>query len=317
MTPAAATEPAQAASPPASPLRPEPPPATSSARARPGFMAAWGAYVARLKRVAKRRRKLAAADVVVVSHAKSGRTWLATMISHVYHRRYGIPESELIQFDNFHKLDSRAPRILFSHDNQKDKRRTPLFTPERLRQQRVVLLVRNPCDIAISAYFQSFRDARKGLGPGHGGRAVFDYVVGYKLPLVLRFLQRWHDQLDRLERVLVVRYEDLRTQPVRELGRVMSFVDGEADPDDIEAAVAFASFEQMKQKEAANFFKSDKLRPGDSRDPQSFKVRQGRVGGFRDHFTEKQLAEIEDMVAAAGLTAFGYAPSRPAVAATP
>jgi hypothetical protein len=274
-------------------------------------------YFGRLKRVAKRRRKLAAADVVVVSHAKSGRTWLATMLSHVYHRRYGIPENELLQFDNFQKLDARVPRILFSHDNRKDEDKSPLFKPEDLRRQKVVLLIRNPCDVAVSAYFQSFRDARKGHGPGHAGQVIFDYVVGYKLPLVLRFLKRWHDQLDRLDQVLVVRYEDLRTQAVRELTRVMTFIDGKADPEDIEAAVAFASFEQMKQKEATNFFKSDKLRPGDASDPQSFKVRKGRVGGYRDHFSDAQLAEIEDMVAAAGLSAFGYGPGRPAEEAAP
>jgi hypothetical protein len=302
-------------SPSTTPLKPQAPHGglpRSPAR-RQGIRALFG----RLKKVIKRRRKLVAADVVIVSHAKSGRTWLATMISHVYHRRHGIAESELIQFDNFHRLDSRVPRILFSHDNRKDESRTPLFTPDGLRRQKVVLLVRDPCDVAVSAYFQSFRDARKGLGPGHAGRDVFDYVIGYKLPLVLKFLRRWHDQLGRLDQVLVVRYEDLRTQAARELARVMTFIDGAADPDDIEAAVAFASFEQMKQKEATNFFKSDKLRPGDSGDPQSFKVRKGRVGGFRDHFTEEQLAEIEDMVAAAGLTAFGYGPSRPAVEATP
>ena len=57
---------------------------------------------------------------MIFSKAKSGRTWLAAMISHVYHQRLGLPESEIIRFDNFHRMDKRAPRILFSHDNAKD-----------------------------------------------------------------------------------------------------------------------------------------------------------------------------------------------------
>jgi hypothetical protein len=263
-------------------------------------------YFGRLRRVVKRRRKLAAADVVVVSHAKSGRTWLATMISHVYHRRYGISESELIQFDSFQKLDARVPRILFSHDNRKDEDKSPLFKPGDLRRQKVVLLVRHPCDVAVSSYFQSFRNARKGMEPGHAGGPIFDYVEQVKLPLVLGFLRRWREQIERVDQALVVRYEDLRRRPEHELARVFTFIEGQADPDEIQAAVDFASFEQMKQKEAANFFTSDKLRPGDPANPRSFKVRKGKVGGYREHFSPAELARIDALVAAADLRAFGY-----------
>ncbi len=291
---------------------PAPPPAAPGGPARrPGWRRGIAAYLGRVKRVMKRRRKLAAADVVVVSHAKSGRTWLATMISHVYHRRFGIPESELIQFDNFQKLDPRVPRILFSHDNRKDEDKTPLFRPRDLRRQKVVLLVRHPCDVAVSSYFQSFRDARKGLEPGHAGGPIADYVLGFKLPLVLAWLRRWHEQLGQVGQLLVVRYEDLRAAPERELGRIFTFIEGRAEPEEIAAAVAFASFEQMKQKEAANFFTSDKLRPGDPADPQSFKVRKGRVGGYREHFDAEQLARIDALLAAADLEAFGYGPGAP------
>lgn len=75
--------------------------------------------------------------------------------------------------------------------------------------------------------------------------------------------------------------------------------------------MAFASFEQMKQKEAANFFKSNKLRPGDPADPESFKVLKGKVGGYRDHFTDEQQAQIDAMVMSADLQAFGYADRDP------
>jgi hypothetical protein len=273
---------------------------------RPRWWHGLEARFGRLKRVVKRRRKLAAADVVVVSHAKSGRTWLATMISHVYHRRYGIAESELLQFDSFQKLDDRVPRILFSHDNRKDEEKTPLFKPRDLGRQKVVLLVRNPCDVAVSSYFQSFRDARKGQGPGHAGGPIAGYVLDFKLPLVLAWLCRWHDQLDQIRQLLVVRYEDLRVAPDQELARIFTFIEGQADPDEIAAAVAFASFEQMKQKEAANFFKSDKLRPGDPADPQSFKVRKGKVGGYREHFTSEELVRIDQQLTKAELHRFGY-----------
>jgi hypothetical protein len=254
----------------------------------------------------KRRYKQQNADILVVSHAKSGRTWLGAMISHVYSLRYGLPEDELVQFDNFYRLDSRIPRILFSHDNRKDERKSPLFTVDDLRGRKVILLVRHPCAVAVSAYFQSFRNARKGLEPRHGGGPIFDYVVDFKLPLVLAFMCRWQDQITQLEQALVVRYEDLSARPEHELARVFSFIEGWANDEEIKTAVAFASFEQMKQREATNFFNSDKLRAADPADLRSYKVREGKVAGYRDNFTDHQLRRIDAMVAAADLGAFGY-----------
>ena len=269
---------------------------------RQGLWATW----VRLKRTVKRRYKRQRADVLVVSHAKSGRTWLAAMISHVYSRRYGLPNDELLQFDSFHQLDRRVPRILFTHDNRKDGAHTPLFTSMELGQQKVVLLVRHPCDIAVSAYFQSLRDGRKGFGPDHGGEPIFDYVMAVKLPQVLAFLSRWRDQLPALQHSLLLRYEDLHAQPRIELERVMRFIDGQADAAEIDAAVAFGSFEHMQRREADGSFASDKLRPGDPKDPRSFKVREGKVGGYRSHFSEAELAQIDAMVAATDLSGFGY-----------
>ena len=260
----------------------------------------------RLKKVLKRRRKMRDADVVVISHAKSGRTWLATMISNIYHQRYGIAENELIQFDNFHQIDRRAPVVLFSHDNRKDAKQTPLFTVDDLKDTNVILLLRDPRDIAVSAFFQSLRNARKDVRAAHDGDPIFEYVAHYKMPLVIDFLSRWQRQIADLEHSVVVRYEDLRRHPERELARIVSLIEGSVEPGEIEAAVAFAAFDQMKKREASNFYRSDKLKPGDAANPDSYKVRKGKVGGYRDYFEKHQLGEIEELVGRADLEAFGY-----------
>ena len=269
----------------------------------------------RLKKIIKRRRKIGEADVVVISHAKSGRTWLAAMISHVYHRRYGIAESELLRFDNFHRIDARIPRILFSHDNRKNEERRPLFAPSDFSGRKVILLVRDPRDVAVSAFFQSLRNARKGGSVDNPGDSLYEYLVAYKLPRVIGFLQRWQEQLDQIEQCLVVRYEDLRADAEQELARIFAFIEGRADPDEISRAVAFASFDSLKKKEASNFFTSDKLRPGDPANPNSFKVRRGKVAGYQDYFTDEQRESIETMIEEANLHAFGYLACRDSRAA--
>lgn len=270
--------------------------------------------VALVRKAAKRRRKLASSDVAIVSAAKSGRTWLSAMISHVYHQRFGLPESDIIRGDNFHRMDRRAPRILFTHDNRKDSKHHPLFHAKDFRGLKTVLLVRDPRDVAVSAHFQSLRNANKRdvgeVAARAEDSAMFGYVALRKMPQVIAFLKRWEAQWPKIEAGIVVRYEDLRWRPESELKRIMEFIDGqEASPQEIERAVAFASFDSLKSKEADHFFSTDRLRPGIASNPDSFKVRRGKVGGYQDYFSSDQLTAIEAMVAEAKLDAFGYVPN--------
>ncbi len=258
----------------------------------------------------KRRLRLARADVVIVSHAKSGRTWLCALISHVYHQRYGIDERLLVNFDNFQRLQPAVPRILFTHDSRKVPAGAPLAPLRSYRGKRVILLVRDPRDVAVSAYFQKRRHAsRLRTPPKEGGEvdgAELLHFVRGKLPLVLRFLRRWHERAGQLENVLLLRYEDLRARPDWELARVMAFIGEPCSPEELRRAVAFASFERLRSREASGFFASDILRPGDPADGHSFKVRRGKVGGYRDYFTPDELREIDAAVADDAMAQLGY-----------
>lgn len=65
-------------------------------------------WLHRRRRSRKRKPQLEAADLVLMSPPKSGRTWLRVMLSHLYHLKYGVPAEEIITFDNFH---ARVPAI--------------------------------------------------------------------------------------------------------------------------------------------------------------------------------------------------------------
>ncbi len=62
----------------------------------------------------------------------------------------------------------------------------------------------------------------------------------------------------------------------------------------------------MKKMESEGAFESKILRAGDARDPESFKVRRGKIGGFQDY-----LSSNDQEYAAAALQKldprFGYA----------
>jgi hypothetical protein len=71
---------------------------------------------------------------------------------------------------------------------------------------------------------------------------------------------------------------------------------GETTPDMsiFQEALEFSRFENMQKLEAAGVFDSKILHPGDVRDPESFKVRRGKVGGYREYLSAEDLEYAAD-----------------------
>ena len=64
----------------------------------------------------------------------------------------------------------------------------------------------------------------------------------------------------------------------------------------------------MKKLEQKRAFKGSgaRLRPGDKSNPNSFKVRRAKVGGYHDYFEDNQLAVIDRSVVERLDPVFGY-----------
>jgi len=259
-------------------------------------------------------RKLQTANAVVVSHTKSGRTWLRVMISYLYHLEYGTPENEVISFDNLHALNPAIPRIYFTRDTN-----VPYFLPGRTQVQvasdkKVLFLLRDPRDAAVSFYFHVINRAseremiRKGISPEARSLPLYEFVLDEKLGVsrVIQHYNRWLEEMKALPHTLVVKYEDLRAEPVTVLGRIIRFLDHEFSYEDLVKAVEFASFDSLSRKEKEGFFSSGRLRPANPEDTGSFKVRRGKVGGYRDYFTAEQNDRIDTLVRQQLHPFFGY-----------
>jgi hypothetical protein len=65
----------------------------------------------------------------------------------------------------------------------------------------------------------------------------------------------------------------------------------------------------MRKIESCEEVKSFKLKPGDVADPNSYKVRRGKVGGYREDLTPAQIAALESKMAARLSPYFGYEPN--------
>ena len=90
------------------------------------------------------------------------------------------------------------------------------------------------------------------------------------------------------------------------------FIGTPGSPDEIRAAVEFASMDRMKERERQplSWLKGIRLAPGDRSNPDTYKARRGKVGGYRDYFSEDQLAEIEGLVLKRLSPFFGYDTAR-------
>jgi len=263
-------------------------------------------------------RKLEAADVVVVSYGKAGRTWLRVMLSRLYQLLYGLPE-RLLGFDNFHARDRRVPRIFFTHDNyiqdytgHRDKR--------AFRGKRVVLLVRNPQDVAVSQYFQwkfRMRRAKKALNeyPEDGAEvSIYDFVMrpASGIAKIIDWMNGWAAEVGQTPALLVVRYEDLRADTEGQLRRIADFVGAPHDPAALRGAVEYASIENMRKLETERKFwlSGGRMTPRDRDDPNTYKVRRAKVGGYRDYFDDEQVARIDELVKEKLSPVFGYGEAR-------
>jgi hypothetical protein len=272
-------------------------------------------------------RRLGLADVVIVSFGKSGRTWLRVLLSRFFQLRFGLRPSAFIGFDNLHRRHEGIPRIFFTHDNYLRDFTGNLDNKRDFYGRKVVLLVRQPEDVAVSQFHQwkfRMRPHKMDLNryPSQGTQVdVFNFVMDEDagLPKVIDFMNGWAKELPRLQQLLIIRYEDLRRDTAGELRRVLEFMDQQPTDADLKDCVAFASVDNMRKLEEKRTFwlAGSRMRPGDKSNPDSFKVRRAKVGGYRDYFDEHQLVEMDRITEARLLPGFGYLSSEQAAAVPP
>jgi Sulfotransferase domain len=261
--------------------------------------------------------KLRRADIVVVSFGKSGRTWLRVMLSQLFRVKYRLPEKALLSFDNFHNLHRDVPKIFFTHDNYIKDFTGDAASKQPFYDKRVVLLARDPRDVAVSQFFQwKFRlkpgkVAINNYPPRDQDISLYDFVTGKtggSIEEVIGYLNLWAEEAGRVERFHLLRYEDLRADPQGQLRRLLDFMQVDASDEQVAAAVDYASYENMKQMESQRQFRlaGGRMVPRDRDNPDSYKVRRAKVGGYRDYFSDEEVARIDRQVQRDLAPVYGY-----------
>ena len=259
-----------------------------------------------------RAPELSGGQAIILSIPKSGRTWIRTFLCAYFCKRYG--REFTLEPERYG--EPGIPRLIFSHDYFEhrtkgdlwDRIRGKYLVPKKeLRRAQIVLLVRDPRDCFVSLYVQMTRRDR-GAPTEFKQKTVSDLLREKKFGVraIIRTMNAWLNEFSDRDDFTIIRYESLREFPGENF-RTLLAVLGETRPDMsiFQDALDFSQFDNMQKLEAAGAFDSKILRPGDVRDPESFKVRRGKIGGYREY-----LSAEDQRYAAEALTKldsrFGY-----------
>jgi hypothetical protein len=251
-----------------------------------------------------RARELSGGHAIILSVPKSGRTWLRAFLCAYFCRRFGL---EFTLRTGRYDLPG-FPRIVFSHDlfehrtkgDRWDRVRGKYLVPRReLNRAKVILLARDPRDCFVSLYLQLTRrdpNAPVKLRGKGASEMLRDEKFGVRA--IINAMNDWINEFSDRQNFTLVRYEALRASPAEHFRDLLAVL-GESKPDGaiFQDALEFSRFENMQKLEAAGAFDSNILHPGDVRDPESFKVRRGKVGGFREYLSAEDQCFAADAMA--------------------
>lgn len=227
-------------------------------------------------------------DIFVVSYFRSGSTWSRFLIGNLIHQH------EPVTFANIERLVPeiynlpdrvlrRLPRVLKSHE---------CFDP---RYPRVIYVVRDPRDVAVSFYYYCLK-----MGVIPEGYLISDFVDRFVSSKIVGYADRhgcWQDHVLSWTRLRgatpgfrLVRYEDLLRDAAHELTGLAPMLGIAPTPERIERAVRLSSATHMQslEKEQSKSWGVTK----DSRQDIPF-VREAKSGGWRKKLSPASVQTIE------------------------
>lgn len=226
-------------------------------------------------------------DVFLTSYPRSGNTWTRFLIGNLVHQNEEVTFISVERLvPDMYKHSDRVlrklprPRVMKSHE---------CFDP---RYRKVIYIVRDPRDVAVSNYHWELK-----LRSVPDGYPIENFVPRWMNPDFWPRIGSWADHVSSWlatrqgrEGFLLVRYEDLKANTERELGRVAKFIGVDASPERLKRAIDLSSAENMRKierKESGKWVATTL-----TRQDKPF-VRNATSGGWKSVLPEKTVAYIE------------------------
>jgi hypothetical protein len=254
--------------------------------------------------VQKHLRERQEAGYLLLSLTNCGRTWLRVILGRAMQQHYSRDYAASLADMNLHDLYSFSERIPT----------LPAIKPmhEKYKQfghsyegKKVILLVRDPRDAIVSRYHQHREELAQKLGYDDLDRYLCesDELAGY-----IQFYNDWQNHPDSAKDVLTVRYEDMKADTLASVQRVCEFLQLPITPTEMSEAIDYASFKNMRKMEIEG---STQVRTGvmstrNVEQAESFKVRKGAIGGYRNELKPESVSLIDRAIATQLNPIYGY-----------
>jgi len=114
------------------------------------------------------------------------------------------------------------------------------------------------------------------------------------LDSLIAFYNAWAEACDVPTGFLLLTYEDMIADTTKALLDTVTFLDWPQRPaDHIGNVVAYGGFDNMRKLEQTDALQNYRLSAPDSADPESFKVRRGKVSGYVDYLSADDIGFMD------------------------
>ncbi len=235
-------------------------------------------------------------DTFIVSYPKSGNTWARFLIGNY------------ITGNNFDFLNAND----FIPDMHASPGKCEAIQGKRIVKSHlgyqpgynnVIYICRNPLDVAVSFYYYYLKYHYSNIAEKPTFETFLDQFIAGKVEF-----GRWDEHVNswldhKPARFLLVRYEDMVENAEQALREMLVFIFGTVDEERLKKAAEASRFERMAELEQQQKMKHPRHAASDTSIPF---VRKGKVGGFKEHFSEeREKAFVEKF--AAMMRRLGYA----------
>lgn len=216
-------------------------------------------------------------DVVMAGYPKSGNTWMQNLLAGVL---YGIDTKHLPDSLTQELIPDLDYKVFFKRFQEGMCFKTHDYPAKEFKK--VIHLVRDPRDV-MASYFA--------MVTGRGKQISQEQLIIEKRELLFgswsEHCAKWIENPYGAS-ILLVKYEDLLADPVREMHNILNFMNLERDPELIERAVDGNSLHHMKRKEKEMGFDKRFIRPQNWKEGHTF-VRSGKKGSGKTELNSKLL----------------------------
>jgi hypothetical protein len=236
-------------------------------------------------------------DCYVVSYPKCGRTWLRSILGHYL---TGQDNPNILETFELTRALPDSPAIEFTHDgfpNWID--RNEISHDKRMyRNKKIVFLARDPRDVMVSSYFHYTKRNGKQLAydpdfDGSISEFLHHHIGG--IASLVDFYNIWAANRTYVREFHLLRYEEMHSDTIKTLQDLFSFLGlpnhGEQR---LQLAIENSSFDRMRKKEKQSYYAGRYMEPPKDGDPEGFKVRRGKISGYKDYLSAEDINYLND-----------------------